>query len=306
MIPFYYDYQNAIDSAISPSTIHVHDNALSVYLKRYLLFKVYSVFKFGIPKEWNLNYFRATTFILGHGCVVNTDKFGKIFQNCGLYGYNVNYQPTNCTIANPLLSGILQPRIGMETEVIKINDDYGGIYDIINYYGDMMALAAETAAVNMLNSKTAFLYGAAGKGIAETIKKAYDKFASGEPLIVVDKDMYDDQGKLRLEMFQQKVKETYIAGDVLADMRKIENEFDTKIGIPNANTEKRERLITDEVNANNVETECLSDIWLENLKDSFERVNTMFDMNLTVEKRYKNKGGDINEGNDITVGTLSV
>ena len=288
-LPFYYDYQNAIDSAIQPSTIHVHDNALSVYIKRYLLFKVFSVFKFGIPKSWNLNFFRYTTFILGHGCVINTDKFGMIFQNCGLYGYNVNYQPTHTIVTNPLLTGIMRPRIGVQTEVIKINDDYAGIYDIINYYGDLMALAAETSAGNLLNCKTAFLYGASSKGLAESIKKAYDKFASGEPLVVIDKDLYDDQGKLRLEMFQQKVKETYIAGDILADMRKIECEFDTKIGIPNANTEKRERLITDEVNANNVETECLSDIWLENLKDSFERVNDMFGLDLTVEKRYKSQ-----------------
>lgn len=287
MIPFYYDYQNAIDSSIQPSTIHVHDNALAVYLKRYLLFKVFSVFKFGIPKDWNLNFFRYTTFILGHGCVVNTDKFGIIFQNCGLYGYNVNYQPTNAIITNPLLTGIMQPRIGVETELIKINDDYGGIYDIINYYGDLLALAAETSATNLLNSKTAFLYGAQNKTFAESIKKAYDKFASGEPLVVIDKNLYDENGNLMLQMFQQKVKETYIAGDILADMRKIESEFDTRIGIPNANTDKRERLITDEVNANNVETECLSDIWLENLKDSFERVNAMFGLNLTVEKRYK-------------------
>lgn len=287
MIPFYYDYQNAIDSSIQPSTIHVHDNALAAYIKRYLLFKVFSVFKFSIPKDWNMNFFRYTTFILGHGCVVNTDKFGIIFQNCGLFGYNVNYQPTHAIVTNPLLTGILQPKIGKQTEIIKINDDYGGIYDIINYYGDLMALAAETSATNMLNSKTAFLYGATGKALAETIKKAYDKFASGEPLIVVDKNLYDENGKLQLEMFQQKVRETYIAGDVLADMRKIEIEFDTKIGIPNANTEKRERLITDEVNANNVETECLSDVWLENLKDSFKRVNDMFGLDLQVEKRYK-------------------
>ena len=286
-MPIYYDYQNAIDSAIQPSTIHVHDNALSVYLKRCLLFKVFSVFKFNIPKTWNLNFFRYVTFVLGHGCVLNTDKFGVIFQNCSLYGYNVNYQPTHAIVSNPLLTGIMQPQIGKQTEIIKINDDYGGIYDIINYYGDLMALAAETSAGNLLNSKTAFLYGAANKGMAESLKKAYDKFASGEPLVVIDKDMFDDNGNLKLKMFQQKVKDTYIAGDILADMRKIECEFDTKVGIPNANTEKRERLITDEVNANNVETECLSDIWLENLQESFERVNAMFGLDLRVEKRYK-------------------
>lgn len=290
-LPIYYDYQNVIDSVISPSCIHVHDNALARYLKRYLLFKVFAVFKFKIPKSWNLNFFRYTTFLLGHGCVVSTDKFGDIFQNCGLYGYNVNYQPTHAIISNPLLTGILRPQIGVQTEIIKINDDYGGIYDIINYYGDMMCLAAETAAQSLLNSKVAFVYGAANKAMAEAIKKGYDKFASGEPLIVFGKELYDEQGNLNLQMFMQNVRENYIASEIFADMRKIEDEFLTKVGIPNANTDKKERLIVDEVNSNNVETECLSDIWLENLQESFERVNNMFGLELSVEKRYKPQRG---------------
>lgn len=39
--------------------------------------------------------------------------------------------------------------------------------------------------------------------------------------------------------------------------------FDTDIGIPNANTDKRERLITDEVNSNNAETLSKCALWLD-------------------------------------------
>ena len=81
-------------------------------------------------------------------------------------------------------------------------------------------------------------------------------------------------------------------GDRLADFRKILNMFDTEVGIPSVNYEKKERMVVDEVNANNVETESLSDIWLETLTDSINKVNDLTGLSLNVTKRY---GGINNE-----------
>ena len=87
------------------------------------------------------------------------------------------------------------------------------------------------------------------------------------------------------EAFQQNVGQNYIACDLLSDLRKIEAEFDTKIGIPNANTDKKERLITDEVNANNVETRNLPELWLESLQKGCKEANAMFGINISVDWR---------------------
>ena len=111
-------------------------------------------------------------------------------------------------------------------------------------------------------------------------------FASGEPVAVYDKSLLDENGKLNLQFFNQNLKNTYIVSDVLADLRKWEEMFLTAIGIPNANTDKRERLITDEVNANNVETQTLADEWLENLQRGCEKVNKMFNLNISVQFRF--------------------
>ena len=70
-------------------------------------------------------------------------------------------------------------------------------------------------------------------------------------------------------------------------MRKIEAQFDTDIGIPNANTDKKERLITDEVNSNNVETQALLDLWTESLTDGAEEANRMFGLDIGFSKRYE-------------------
>lgn len=304
-IPIYYDYQNVHDSMISPSFIHIHDTALARYFKRYLLMKVISVFKWNLPKSWDYDYFLYTLYCFGFISVINTDKFGVIPQHCSLKGYGVFYQPTEVVIANPLLTGLKILTIGKQTELIKLNHDYGSVIDLINYYGDLMALSAETAGTNLLNCKLAYVFAAGSKAAAESFKKMYDQVASGDPISVFDKSLLDEDGKLNIQMFNQNLKNTYIAGDILLDLSKIEDSFLTMVGIPNANTEKRERLITDEVNANNIETKTLAAQWLENLKKDVSKVNAMFNLNITVDWRFAEmKEGENNARDNELVRTV--
>ena len=120
-------------------------------------------------------------------------------------------------------------------------------------------------------------------------------------MVVVHKNMRDADGNLNYEVFNRDVKQSYIISDLIADLRKIEAEFDTRVGIPNANTDKRERLITDEVNANNVETTILSDMWMDSIQDGIEKVRQMFGIELKCERRYD----DANLGADVPVGSVS-
>ena len=115
----------------------------------------------------------------------------------------------------------------------------------------------------------------------------YDELASGNPAVVLDKNLFDDDGKPNWMIFNQNVAQTYIAGTVLDDMRKWECRFDTEIGIPNSNTEKRERLITDEVQSNNVEVKCKAALWLETLQECVKKVNAMFKTDISVDWRFK-------------------
>ena len=82
-------------------------------------------------------------------------------------------------------------------------------------------------------------------------------------------------------------------------MRKIEEMFDTYIGIPNANTDKRERLVTDEVNANNVETATRCELWLDSLKKGCQKVNDMFGLTLSVDWRVKPEIEPSAVGNEV-------
>lgn len=283
--PFFYDHANAMVSQVTPNTVHVKNVGLTRFFQRYLLQKAISVFKWNLPENWSRDYFLYVLYCWGFIAIVNTDKFGVIPQGCGLKGYNVFYQPRSAIIQNPLLSGTLEPVIGKQCTLLKLQPDYGGIMDLVSFYAQEMALASEAIDVNLLNSKLSYVFTASNKNAAESLKKLYDRIASGEPAVVIDKNLYNDDGSVCWEAFQQNVGQNYIAGDLLSDLRKIEAEFDTKIGIPNANTDKKERLITDEVNANNVETRNLPELWLESLQQGCKEANAMFGINISVDWR---------------------
>lgn len=295
--PVFYDYNNAVNSMISPSTMHVRDTNLAWYFRRYLLQKAIAVFKWNLPKEWSQNYILYVLYCWGYFAVVNTDKFGVIAQACSLAGYDVFYQPTKAIISNPLLTGILEPKIGTQCTLVKLQPDYGGIMDKVNFYADMLALSAETAGTNLFNSKLAYVFASGSKQDAESFKKMYDNIASGEPAQFVGKNLFNEDGSPNWTMFNQNLKQSYIAGDILEDMRKWELKFCSDLGIPNSNTEKKERLITSEVESNNVEVKLWADLALESLKKSCEEANEMFGINMSVDWRFKEEVGDYDESN---------
>ena len=286
-IPTPYEYIDLYNSQFSPSTVHVSNTGLSWFFKRYLIQKLMSVFEFeNMPDNWDKDYFYYTLFIWGHIAVINTKEFGVIPQWCTLKGRNVFYRPTNAVISNPLLKGFTTPRIGKQCSLIKMQPDYGGAWDIICFYADMLALTSEAAAVNILNSKLAYVFFAESKTVAETFKKLFDRIASGEPAAVIDKNLYREDGSALWETFNQNLKNTYIAGDLLDDMTKWDSRFNTEIGIPNVNIAKASGVSDQEVNANNIDTQSKVKLWLDTINKGLEETNKLFGLNLKCKLRF--------------------
>lgn len=302
--PIFYDHQNTVNSILSPSTMHTSDTGLCWYFKRYLLQKAIAVFKWKMPEYWAKNYVLYVLYCWGYFAVVNTDKFGVIPQGCSLSGYDVMYQPTHAIISNPLLTGILQPRIDRECALVRLQPDYGGILDKVSYYADMMSLCSEAIGTNLFNSKLAYVFGCTDKRSAESFKKMFDKVASGEPAAFISKELFNEDGSPNWMQFNQDLKNSYIAGSILEDMRKIEMQFMTDLGIPNSNTEKKERLITAEVESNDVEVKLWADMALEELQKSCKKAADLFGIELSVDWRYKEEVRADDESDTGSTGDL--
>lgn len=283
--PFDYQTLNYYNASRSPSTVHVKNNRLRRFFRKYLFQKAISVFKWDLPEEWDKDYFLYTLYGMGYIAVVDTDKFGVICQGGALGGYNLYYRPSYIIITNPLIPGTITANLDTDCALIKLQPDYSSIMDIVGYYADQLALAAESLGINLLNVKSGTVFGADSKAKAESYKKMYDTLSDGDPAVVIDKKLLDDQGNPTWFPFTQHIKESYVVSDILSDMRKIEAMFDTEIGIPNANTDKKERLITDEVNANNIETATRCELWLEEIRKGLTKANEKYNLSLEVNWR---------------------
>ena len=313
-VPYSAKQLNRAYSAYTPSTVHVTNTEMAYFYRRYLFQKAVAQVKVTVPRTWERakNWLMYLIFGTGYVGVFNTREYGIMFDRVGLGGLNVFYQPSYFIAANPLITPSRQVQVGTEGELIMLQPTYSGISDLCIYYGDLLALAAETAAVNLQNSKISTIFAADSKSASESFKKLYDSISSGEPATTVDKSLFkvDERGQLvpGWLMFSQNVKNTYVVSDILSDMRKIEAMFDSEVGIPNANTDKKERLVTNEVDANNVSTYSLLSMWLENLQESCERVHRMFGISkneLWFDWRFTNnmKGGDNDASDTVNAGT---
>lgn len=300
-VPYYYDYINTLDSSVQPANQHVLNTQTGRFYQRYLLKKALAVFNWKLPEWWDENYFLYILYCRGYLAVFDTDQFGVIPQECGLQGYNVFYRPTDAVIANPLLPGIQRKRIDSECVLVQLQPDYTGILDLCAHYAEKMSLASSAINQNLWHTRIATVFFAGSDAEQQSVKKAYDRMTSGDPMVVVHKNLRDADGNLKYEVFNRDVKSSYVISDLIADLRKIEAEFDTRVGIPNANTDKRERLITDEVNANNVETTILSDLWMDSIQDGIKKVKDMFGLEISCERRYE----DANISANVPVGTAS-
>ena len=93
---------------------------------------------------------------------------------------------------------------------------------------------------------------------------------------------------------QEAIKALRIDAPIVFDKLRIEktniwNEAMSFMGLNNANTDKRERLVDDEVNANNEQIEASIEVMLASRQQACEEINKMFDLNISVELRNQEK-----------------
>ena len=72
----------------------------------------------------------------------------------------------------------------------------------------------------------------------------------------------------------------------------------TFLGVNNANMDKRERLVDDEVQANNEQVQASEDVFLKARKDACKLINEMFGTNISVKRRNLSKTA-LNDIEDI-------
>lgn len=281
--PFNYGSVNLYNAWNKPTEVHTFDNATNWFFERTLFQRFCSIWDWKIPDLWQKPFMEWVLYMGGFMLIFREEKYGIIPMYGTFTGFNVFYFPTDAQVRTNLLSRT-DLKIGENCAIVRLAPDFFGVADIIHYYAEKLTLASQALDMNLINSKLANVFAASNKGEAEAIKAVLDKIYSGEPAAVYEPGKQSRGDMDPWKVFNRDIKAGFIAPDLLQVYRSIFREFDTEIGIPNANTEKRERLITDEVNQNNAETMSRVKIFEQTMQRDIKEAKRIFpDLEMSVK-----------------------
>ena len=295
------EWRNLFESGATSGYGVLSNERLQIEYRTWCLKKLFGAFEFsGVPDTWDYDYFLTNLFVHGYLAITDT-PIGVIPLRCGIAGVDVFEHPTTAVFANPVLDNFERNLYGdnpaTDCALIKIQYDYMGVMPIVERYAALLALCDNSIAVNLRNSKVAFIGLVSSKQQAAAFEKLYRDIDSGKPAVYAKKgnDLTTD------DIYYNHVRETYIANDVQLLKQSIKNDFLTEVGLNNANTDKRERLIVDEVNANNDEVQANVQHWLDNIREGLKRANALFGLNVSVKLRKfdGSEGGEKNGTENI-------
>lgn len=304
--PYWNSLKKAIVNAFGqkPNNVDGRMAERTFFYESQLLNIVKGLFNVKCPDEWDIDYLLDNLIMSGKFCVTDT-TMGVIPLRCAPYGHNVFDRPCDVNIANPVL-GSFTRKIDVDCVVFYLYDNkhYRSMSELINIYATKLALCDSSIDVNLMNTKVAYLFDCADKKQSDEAKLIYDKIARGEPAVFYRSNTAVDGTNSRMQFFTTHVKEQYIVDKIQDEKRTIMNEFLTAIGINNVTTEKKERLISDEVNANNEELDYSIKYVRENIQKCLKKCKEMFpnlDFTIsitlpkTVQQLNSGEGGTDNE-----------
>lgn len=228
----------------------------------------------GIDEKWIERYL----YIDGQCLFFKDKKMGFMVARCNPSGQINNYD--EYTFLTPYGTNYQGSPLERNEKCILIrnNDEMIPTMYTTRLYAYRLAEIERTIDVNVNAMKTSGIILCSEKQRL-TMKKIFEKWNGNEPLIFGDKNL-DLSGIDVLKL------DAPIVFDKLqVHKRAIWNEYMTHIGVNNANTEKKERQIVDEVNANNEQIEVSGNVFLKARKLACKQINDLFDLNIEVSVR---------------------
>ena len=159
----------------------------------------------------------------------------------------------------------------------------------VQQYAKRLYEIQRTIDVNVTAQKTPLLI-QCNENQRLTLKNVYMQFSGNEPVIFGEKNIIPDSVKVL------NTSAPYVSDKLQILKRQIWNEALTFLGIENSNTEKKERLVTDEINSNLGSVYAQRMARLNARKDACKKINAMFGLNVDVRYNSTFENKIIDEG----------
>ena len=294
---------------IKPNEVNAQNTQRTDFYKSFLWRLFLGSVKLDLPLKWSIDFFRAVLFWGGGIAITELDgaivPFSYSIKTRNKWKYPIDVEATG-----ELSEEIGTRKVGEDCELIYMdsadfpNAPYSiGVESYIEIYAEKLANCDGAIDVNLLVSRTPYIFGCEDEKQVSDMKGLVNRIMSGAPAIYYKmsrKANKSPQSK-DLPLLKTPVKENFVALDTQIAKRTIINEFLTGIGINNANTDKKERLITSEVEANDGEILAAVSLWQDNVNRGIDRAKALFadffaDNPLSIEFVGLQKSSTLNEG----------
>ena len=176
--------------------------------------------------------------------------------------------------------------------IIRNNDDMIPTFPTIQLYSADLTNIKRTIDTNISVQKTPTVVTCTDKQKL-TFKQAIKQRDENEPVIYGDKNI--DINSINVLNTSAPI----VFDKLQIQKNNIWNECMTFLGINNANTDKRERLVDDEVQANNQLIKANEDVMLKSRERACELINNMFGLNISVKRRTDLKLANMEDNDNI-------
>lgn len=250
-----------------------------------------SVFKWeGLPTTCNERFLEDCLFHYGSAIFVNDPEMSflnlKVTPASTLNVYN---EPLAYTAFSTGYNKIFNAD---ECVYIRNNNLDKSTDSTILLFAERLAILEMALQVNINAQKTPVLIRCDEK-TRTSLEAIYNQYEGDRPVIFGTKSLQEKP----LETL--KTDAPFVADKLREEKRAVWNEALEFLGLnTNPSDKKKERLIVNEVDANNEQIDIQCDTMLLTRQDACERINKMFGLNVTVSKRLDNVS-QLKEGEEI-------
>ena len=237
-----------------------------------------------VPDSIDVRFLELTLFERGSAVYFNDEVLGNLALPCATMGmFNVYHIPMKRKAFAS--NGYYRELDDKDSVIIYNNYLHKNSIQAVEYFAWRLYRIQSIIDVNVNAQKTPVLVRASEQQKL-TMENLYMKYDGNEPFIFGDKNL--DLNNLSV----LKTDAPYISDKLYTLKTQTWNEALTYLGISNTNTQKKERMVSEEVTRNLGGVIASRYSRLESRREAVDKINKMFDTNISVDYRIDFREAD--------------
>lgn len=283
------------------------NNPYYEHYSQYLQLLAFQLFEWkGLPESVDPSYLERVLTTNGFIGFYKDSKLGYIVCRGAIGGRFDNYElPTTFRATTPNYNkefklynyrDIKENNMGV---LIRNNDIGASTLPSLDMFAEEITEIKHIIRVNQNAQKTPVVFLSSDKNLL-TMKTVAEKFEGNEPFMFIDE-------KLDVNMIKAFPNVApFIVDKMNTQKNAVWNECMTYLGIKNANLEKKERMVTSEVDSNDEQINSSGNVFLKARQEACKKINELYGLNISVDYRESidttlidnDLGGGKNESNN--------